>query len=73
MSSVEVATVDARGRDTRAINQDIRKAIADGAPAIEVLHPGSRHNLAVGILEDQHSLAALAAVIQDAVSRPSRR
>ena len=51
MSSVEVATVDARGRDTRAINQDIRKAIADGAPAIEVLHPGSRHNLAVGILE----------------------
>jgi glutamate synthase domain-containing protein 3 len=51
VSTVEAATIDARGRDTRSINQDIRRAIADGAPAIEVLHPGSRHNLAVGILE----------------------
>jgi len=51
VSTVEAATIDARGRDTRSINQDIRQAIADGAPAIDVLHPGSRHNLAVGILE----------------------
>lgn len=45
------AIVDAHGRSTREINEEIRALIAAGQREIEVLHPGSRHNLAVGILE----------------------
>jgi glutamate synthase domain-containing protein 3 len=47
----ELATVDAHGRTSREVNQEIRRLVAEGARAIEVLNPGSRHNLAVGILE----------------------
>ena len=51
MESVRLASVDARGKSTREINEELRAHIAEGAREIEVLHPGSRHNLAVGILE----------------------
>ena len=51
MESVKLASVDARGKSTREINEELRAHIAEGAREIEVLHPGSRHNLAVGILE----------------------
>ena len=38
-------------RQSREINAEIKAAIASGSREIEVLHPGSRHSLAVGILE----------------------
>ncbi len=45
------ATVDAHGKSTREINEEIRAHLAAGRRELEVLSPGSRHNLAVGILE----------------------
>ena len=51
MDALAVATVDAHGKSTREVNEDVRRLIAAGQREIDVLHPGSRHNLAVGILE----------------------
>ena len=51
MDAVTLASVDARGKTTRQVNEEIRALIAGGQTEIEVLNPGSRHNLAVGILE----------------------
>lgn len=47
----EVATLDAHGKTTRQINEEIRALVARGRREVEVLNPGSRHNLAAGILE----------------------
>jgi glutamate synthase domain-containing protein 3 len=46
-----VDAVDAHGRSTREVNEELRSLVAAGRREIEVLNPGSRHNLAVGILE----------------------
>jgi glutamate synthase domain-containing protein 3 len=43
--------VDGHGKTAREINAEIKTAIASGNREIEVLNPGSRHSLAVGILE----------------------
>ena len=51
MDAVTLASVDAHGKTTRQVNEEIRALIAGGQTEIEVLNPGSRHNLAVGILE----------------------
>jgi glutamate synthase domain-containing protein 3 len=51
MDAIAVATVDAHGKSTEEINEELRSLIASGRREIEVLHPGARHNLAVGILE----------------------
>ena len=51
MDAVTLARVDAHGKSTRDVNEELRALIAGGQREIEVLHPGSRHNLAVGILE----------------------
>ncbi len=40
--------IDASGRDIREINREIRKA-AEEYDQIELLNPGARHNLAVGL------------------------
>lgn len=45
-----LVTVDAHGRTTREVNEEIRALVASGRDEIEVLNPGSRHSLAVGIL-----------------------
>ena len=45
------ASIDAAGRSTQEINAGIRELIAAGETDIEVLNPGARHNLAVGILQ----------------------
>ena len=45
------ATIDGHGKTTREINAELKDAIAAGQREIEVLNPGSRHSLAVGILE----------------------
>jgi glutamate synthase domain-containing protein 3 len=50
MDAMTVRTVDAHGKTTREINEAIRAALTAGEREIEVLNPGSRHNLAVGIL-----------------------
>ena len=51
MDAVTLARVDAHGKTTREVNGEIRTLVASGQREIEVLNPGSRHNLAVGILE----------------------
>ena len=51
VTTAEAVVLDAHGRTSREVNAAIRAAIAEGAGEIEVLHPGSRHNLAAGILE----------------------
>jgi len=51
MDAVTLARVDAHGKTTREVNGEIRALVASGQREIEVLNPGSRHNLAVGILE----------------------
>jgi methylamine---glutamate N-methyltransferase subunit B len=43
--------IDAHGKTTREVNEAIRAALADGRSELEVANPGSRHNLAAGILE----------------------
>ena len=45
------ATIDGHGKTTREINAELKDAIAAGQHEIEVLNPGSRHSLAVGILQ----------------------
>lgn len=50
MDAVTLATVDAHEKTTREVNEELRALIASGQTEIEVLNPGSRHNLAVGIL-----------------------
>jgi glutamate synthase domain-containing protein 3 len=50
VDAVTAATIDAHGRTTREINAELRALIAAGEREIEVRNPGSRHNLAVGIL-----------------------
>jgi methylamine---glutamate N-methyltransferase subunit B len=44
-------TIDCRDKPTRAINHEIRAAIAAGQHDICVLEPDARHNLAVALLE----------------------
>jgi len=51
MDAVTLARVDAHGRTTREVNEEIRALVASGESQLEVLNPGSRHNLAVGIVE----------------------
>jgi methylamine---glutamate N-methyltransferase subunit B len=51
VDAVTAAQVDAHGRDTREVNAELRALMAAGQTDIEVLRPGSRHNLAAGILE----------------------
>jgi glutamate synthase domain-containing protein 3 len=51
MDAVTSVAVDAHGKTSRQVNEEIRALLAAGSRDIEVLHPGSRHNLAVGILE----------------------
>lgn len=51
MDAVTLATLDAHGKTTRQVNEELRALIAAGQTEIEVLNPGSRHNLAVGILQ----------------------
>jgi len=50
MDAVVAATVDAHGKTTREVNEELRALVEAGEREIEVLNPGSRHNLAVGIL-----------------------
>lgn len=47
---MDTVTIDGHGKTTREINQELKAAIAAGYTSLEVLNPGSRHNLAVGIL-----------------------
>ncbi|MGN6378261.1 MAG: glutamate synthase [Gaiellales bacterium] len=51
MDALTAPAVDAHGKTSRRVNEEIRDLMASGATDIEVLHPGSRHNLAAGILE----------------------
>jgi glutamate synthase domain-containing protein 3 len=51
MDAITLATIDAHGKSTREVNEELKALIARGQREIEVLNPGSRHNLAVGILE----------------------
>ena len=51
MDAVTLATLDAHGKTTRQVNEELRALIAAGQTEIEILNPGSRHNLAVGILQ----------------------
>ena len=45
-------TVDCAALSTRAINEIIRRLVADGEREILVQNPDARHNLAVAILDD---------------------
>ena len=52
MDAVTLATVDAHGKTTREINEELQRARSPPASArSRCCNPGSRHNLAVGILE----------------------
>ena len=51
MDPITLATVDAHGRTTKQVNEELRALIMSGRRDIEVLNPGARHNLAVGLLE----------------------
>jgi glutamate synthase domain-containing protein 3 len=44
-------TIDCRGKTTRAINRELRAAVAAGQREVRVLEPDARHNLAVALLE----------------------
>ena len=47
-----MVTVDcAKARTIREVNAAIRARLAEGAKEIRVVHPGARHNIAVGILQ----------------------
>jgi formylmethanofuran dehydrogenase subunit C len=52
MDALAPHTVDAHGLTTREVNEALREALDAGAGAVEVLHPGSRHSLAVGFLDN---------------------
>jgi glutamate synthase domain-containing protein 3 len=43
--------IDCRDKLTRAINEELRAAIAAGAGEVHLLHPEARHNLAVALLQ----------------------
>jgi methylamine---glutamate N-methyltransferase subunit B len=45
------AVVDAAGRATRAVNNELRRLAAAGAESIRVLHPAARHCLGVAVFE----------------------
>lgn len=47
---MDAVTVDGHGKSTREINRELKEHIAAGRTTIEVLNPGARHSLAVGIL-----------------------
>ena len=51
MDTLAPATLDAHGLSTREINDRLRELLDDGAGTVDVLHPGSRHSLAVGFLD----------------------
>ncbi|MBC6441414.1 MAG: glutamate synthase [Rhodospirillales bacterium] len=44
-----MVTIDLSGRETRDVNEEIRKAAADGE-SIEVLNPDARHHIGVGVI-----------------------
>ena len=46
-----MAEIDATGRTTREVNEELRRAIAEGATGVTILNPGARHNLAVAVLQ----------------------
>jgi glutamate synthase domain-containing protein 3 len=46
------ASVHCRGLETREINREIKRLIADGATGIEVRGPAGRHSLAVALKAD---------------------
>jgi glutamate synthase domain-containing protein 3 len=48
---VDAFVIDGHGKSTREINAELKAAIAGGHRELEVLNPGSRHSLAVGLLE----------------------
>ena len=43
------AQIDCADKPTRAINQALRRLVADGCQDVEILHPAARHNLAVAV------------------------
>jgi len=49
--AVTAATIDAFEKETREINQEIRRLIAEGFKEVTILNPGSKHNLAVAIID----------------------
>ena len=51
MDTLAPATLDAHGLSTREINERLRELLDGGAGPVDVLHPGSRHSLAVGFLD----------------------
>ena len=51
MDTLAPATLDAHGLSTREINERLRQLLHGGAGTVDVLHPGSRHSLAVGFLD----------------------
>ncbi len=44
-------SIDCQNKTTRAINRELREAIAAGQRDVRILHPDARHNLAVALLE----------------------
>lgn len=46
-----MAEIDAAGRTTREVNALIRKYVSEGLLNVQLMNPGARHNLAVGILD----------------------
>jgi glutamate synthase domain-containing protein 3 len=44
-------SIDCQGKITRAINRELRAAIAAGQRELRVLHPDARHNLGVALLQ----------------------
>jgi len=55
--AVTTATIDALGKETREINKEIRRLISEGFKEITILNPGSKHNLAVAIIDPASSWA----------------
>ena len=45
-----MAEIDAAGRTTREVNEQMKRLIAEGITDITVHNPGARHNLAVAVL-----------------------
>jgi glutamate synthase domain-containing protein 3 len=44
-------TIDGKNKDARVINKEIKDAVNDGYKDITVLNPGSKHNLAVALID----------------------
>ncbi len=51
LTEEKVFTIDGKDKDTRTINKEIRQAINDGYKDITVANPGSKHNLAVALID----------------------